>query len=86
MQSNLMGDKFWFEILVKLNQLVREKYKFLAIHTHINHLNEITYLIKQAANKLYQSNLFVISLSLIYQMVVEKDLFQLIIIMIRKQE
>jgi lysine 2,3-aminomutase len=57
MPMKILTDNQWFESLVKLNQLAREQSKSVAIHTHINHPNEITFITKNAADKLYKANI-----------------------------
>ncbi|CAF0930041.1 unnamed protein product [Adineta steineri] len=59
MPMKILSDNSWFESLVKLNNLARDQYKSIAIHTHINHPNEITYITKNAAEKLYKANIHV---------------------------
>ncbi|UJR19408.1 hypothetical protein I4U23_022538 [Adineta vaga] len=59
MPMKILSDNDWFQSLVKLNEFARNQFKSIAIHTHINHPNEITYLTKLAADKLYKSNIYV---------------------------
>jgi len=59
MPMKILSDHAWFQSLVTLSQLAREQSKSFAIHTHINHPNEITYVTKNAADKLFQNNIHV---------------------------
>lgn len=57
MPMKILSDHDWFQSLVNLNNLARDQFKSIAIHTHINHPNEITHLTKNAAEKLYKANI-----------------------------
>ncbi|CAF1302877.1 unnamed protein product [Rotaria sp. Silwood1] len=59
MPMKILNDKEWFDAIVLLNQLARAQSKTFAIHTHINHPKEITYVTKAAADKLYKANVHV---------------------------
>lgn len=59
MPMKILSDHQWFESVATLSQLARAQPKSFAIHTHINHPNEITYATKEAADKLYKANVVV---------------------------
>ncbi|CAF0881575.1 unnamed protein product [Rotaria sordida] len=59
MPMKILTDNKWFETIVSLSQLARAQSKTFAIHTHINHPQEITYVTKAAADKLYKANVHI---------------------------
>ncbi|KAJ8612424.1 hypothetical protein MRB53_037465 [Persea americana] len=49
----------WTDTLIDLSNRAREQGKHVALHTHINHPNEISWITELAAQKLYKSTLTV---------------------------
>lgn len=45
----------WIDALIRVSTLGREQGKSVALHTHFNHPNEITWITRLAARKLYAS-------------------------------
>ena len=45
----------WTDALIQISDLGRKLYKSVALHTHFNHPNEITWITKGAAQRLYRS-------------------------------
>jgi lysine 2,3-aminomutase len=52
------GDK-WAEILIEISNLGRQNGKAVALHTHFNHPNEITWITRRAALYLFQKGVTV---------------------------
>lgn len=52
-------DDQWSEALVVLSKLAREMSKTVALHTHFNHPNEITWVTRMAADKLFREGVTV---------------------------
>ena len=59
MPMKILTDHKWFESVATLSRVARDMSKSFAIHTHINHPSEITYVTKDAADKLFKANIHV---------------------------
>lgn len=49
----------WTDALIHVSNFGRKRYKTVALHTHFNHPNEITWITQEAAQKLYRSCIIV---------------------------
>lgn len=70
----------WTNTLIELSNKGREMAKQVCLHTHINHVNEITWVTREAANRLFKHGVIVRNQSVLLQGVndTEKDLSNLI--------
>lgn len=49
----------WTNTLIELSNKGRDMAKQVCLHTHINHVNEITWVTRQAANRLFKHGVIV---------------------------
>lgn len=70
----------WTDALIKLSNLGRKMGKQVCLHTHINHVNEINWITRMAAQKLFENGVIVRNQSVLLKGVnnSEEALFNLI--------
>ena len=70
----------WTNTLIELSNKGRDMAKQVCLHTHINHVNEITWVTREAANRLFKHGVIVRNQSVLLQGVndTEEDLSNLI--------
>jgi len=61
----ILTDVAWLKALSRINELGRECYKTVAVHTHFNHKNEITSITEAALNRLFELGIVVRNQSVI---------------------
>lgn len=49
----------WTSVLIELSNEGRDMAKQVCLHTHINHVNEITWVTREAANRLFKHGVIV---------------------------
>ncbi len=59
MPQKILTDNEWFEALLFVVDLGRKRGKEVVLHTHFNHPNEITGIMRDAMNKLFTNGVFV---------------------------
>jgi lysine 2,3-aminomutase len=59
MPMKLLTDENWFNALAEVAALGRKLRKEVALHTHFNHPNEITWITEAAMNKVFDAGIFV---------------------------
>lgn len=70
----------WTNTLIELSNKGREMAKQVCLHTHINHVNEITWVTREAANRLFKHGVIVRNQSVLLNGVndTEEDLSRLV--------
>ncbi len=52
--QKILSDEAWFDAIVEVVETGRRMHKDVALHTHFNHPNEITWITRAAMNKLHE--------------------------------
>ncbi len=59
MPQKVLTDEAWFQAIVDMSKLGRSLHKQVAIHTHFNHPNELTWITQRATNRLFEAGVTV---------------------------